>query len=80
MCSADLWGFCDLADLFCRFVGASGILGHLIWRRHSRMCIIYFGTLDNTFLFYIGSEWHHEVFLLPTKRRVCGPLGFISPR
>ena len=32
------------------------------------MCIIYFGTLDNTFSFYIGySDWHHEVFLLPTK-------------
>ena len=44
------------------------------------MCIIYFGTLDNTFTFYIGySDWHHEVFLLPTKRRVCGPLGFIVP-
>ena len=30
------------------------------------MCIIYSGTLDNTFSFYIGSsDWHHEVFLLP---------------
>jgi hypothetical protein len=30
---------------------------------------IYFGTLDNTFSFYIGcSDWHYEVFLLPTKR------------
>ena len=38
------------------------------------MCIIHFGTLDNTFSFYIGSsDWHHEVFLLPTKRRVSGP-------
>ena len=27
------------------------ILGHLIWRRHSKMCIIYFGTLDDTFCF-----------------------------
>ena len=44
------------------------------------MCIIYFGTLDNTFFFSIGcSDWHHEVFLLPTKRRVSGPLGFIVP-
>ena len=25
------------------------------------MCIIYFGTLDNTFSFYIGcSDWHHS--------------------
>ena len=33
------------------------------------MCIIYLGTLDNTFSFYIGSsDWHHEVFLLPTKK------------
>ena len=40
------------------------------------MCIIYFGTVDNTFFFYIGSlDWHHEVFLLPTERRICGPLG-----
>ena len=40
------------------------------------MCIIHFGTLDNTFSFYIGcSDWHHEVFLLPTKRRVSGPLS-----
>ena len=29
---------------------------------------IIFGTLDNAFSFYIGcSDWHHEVFLLPTK-------------
>ena len=35
------------------------------------MCIIYFGTLDNTFSFYIGcSDWHHEVFFLPTKRPI----------
>ena len=39
------------------------------------MCIIYFGTLDNTFSFYNAcSDWHHAVFLLPTKRRVSGPL------
>ena len=81
ICSADLWGFCDLADSFCRLVGVSGILGHLIGRCHSRMCIIYFGTLDNTFS---CSDWHHEVFLPPTQRRVrgprvCGPLGFIVP-
>ena len=32
-----------------------------------------------TFSFYIGcSDWH--LFLLPTKIRVCGPLGFIVPR
>ena len=31
-------GFCDFAASFCRLVGASGILGHLIWRRHSKMC------------------------------------------
>ena len=44
------------------------------------MCIIYFGTLDNTFSFYIdSSDWHHEVFGLPTKRRFSGPLGFIVP-
>jgi hypothetical protein len=44
------------------------------------MCIIYFGTVDNTFFFYIGSsDWHHEVFLLPTERRISGPLGFIVP-
>ena len=44
------------------------------------MCIIYFGTLDNTFSFYIGSsQWLHEVFLLPTETRVSGPLGFIVP-
>ena len=61
-------------------VPASGIPGHLIWRRHSKMCIIYFGTLDNAFSFCIGcSDWHHEVVLLPTKRRVSGPLGFIVP-
>ena len=42
---------------------------------------IYFGTPDNTFSFYfVCSDWHHDVFLLPTKRRVCGPLGFIVPR
>ena len=86
----------DLADLFCRFVGflnfanwscrlvgASGILGHLIWRCHAKMSFTYifsFGTLDNTFSFYVGSsDWHHEVLLLPTKRRVSGPLGFIVP-
>ena len=35
------------------------------------MGIIYFGTLDNAFCFYIGCpDWHHEVFVLPTKRRV----------
>ena len=63
ICSADLWGFCDFADSFCRLFGASGIPGHLIWRHHSKTCIIYFGTLDNTFSFYIGcSDWHHEVF------------------
>ena len=39
------------------------------------MCIIYFGTLDDTFSFYIGcSDWHHEVFLLPTKR----PIGLTT--
>ena len=44
------------------------------------MCIIYFGTLDDAFSFYIGcSDWRHAVFLLPTKRRVSGPLGFIVP-
>ena len=44
------------------------------------MCIIYFGTLDNTFSFYIASsDWHLEVFLLPKKRRVSGPLGFVVP-
>ena len=44
------------------------------------MCIIYFVTLYNTFSLYVGcSDWQHEVFLLPTKRRVCGPLGFIVP-
>ena len=70
----------DLADSFCRLVGVSGILGHLIWRRHSKMCIIYLRTLDNTFSFYIGcSDWHHELFFLPTKRRVCGPLELIVP-
>ena len=51
ICSADLFGFCNSADSFCRLVGASGILGHLIWRRHCKMCIIYFRALDNTFLF-----------------------------
>ena len=26
------------------------------------MCIIFFGTLDNTFSFFFGSsDWHHEV-------------------
>jgi hypothetical protein len=44
------------------------------------MCIICFGTLDNTFSFYIGSsDWHDEVFLLPTERHISGPLGFIVP-
>ena len=65
----------------CRLVGASGILGHLIWRCQPKMCIIYFGTLGNTFSFYIGcSDWHHEVFLLPIERRISGPLGFIVPQ
>ena len=45
ICSANSLGFCDFADLFCPLVGASGILGHLIWRCHSKMCIIYW-TLD----------------------------------
>ena len=45
------------------------------------MCIIYCGTLDNTFSFYIGSsDWHYEVFLLPRERRISGPLGFIVPQ
>ena len=39
------------------------------------MCIICFGTLDDSF----SSDWHHEVFLLPTKRRICGPLVFVIP-
>ena len=30
ICSAHLLGFCDCAASFCRLVGASGILGHLI--------------------------------------------------
>ena len=72
--------FLNISDWFCRLVGASGILGHLIWRSHSKICTIYFGTLDNTFSFYIGSsDWHHEVILLPTKRRVSGPLEFTVP-
>ena len=38
------------------------------------MCIIYFGTLDHTFSFYIGSsDWHHEVFLLPKKTGLWSP-------
>ena len=37
------------------------------------MCIIYFGTLDNTFSFNFGSsDWHHEVLLLPTERCISG--------
>ena len=33
-----------------------------------REVFIYFVTLDNAFSFYIGCpDWHHEVFLLPTK-------------
>ena len=60
-------GFCDFAHSFCRLVGASGIVGHLIWTCEPKMCIIYFGTLDNTFSFHIGSsDWHNEVFLLFT--------------
>ena len=44
------------------------------------MCIIYFGTLDNTFSFYIGSsDWHHEVFLLPRERRISVPWDSLSP-
>ena len=42
---------------------------------------IYFGTLDNTLSFYIGSsDWCHEVFLLPRGRSTSGPLGFIVPQ
>ena len=81
ICFADLLGFCDFADSFCRLVGASGILGHLIWRYQPKICIMYFGTLDITFSFDIGSsDWHHEVFLLPTERCISGPLGFIVPQ
>ena len=44
------------------------------------MCIIYFGTLDNPFSFYIGSsDWHHGVFLLPRERRASVPLDSLYP-
>ena len=44
------------------------------------MRIIYFGTLDNTFSFYIGSsDWHHEVFLLPTKKTHLWSPGIHCP-
>ena len=48
------------------------------------MRIIYFGTLDNTFSFYTGSsDWHHEVFVLPTcpqkKNASLVPWDSLSP-
>ena len=44
------------------------------------MCIIYFGTVDNTFSFYIGcSDWHHEVFLLPRKDASLVPWDSLCP-
>ena len=48
--STDLWGFCDLAVSFCRLVGASGILGHLIWWQHSKMCLFSLGHWTIPFL------------------------------
>ena len=46
----DLWGFCDLAVSFCRLVGASGILVHLIWRGHSKICSLTLGHWIMPFL------------------------------
>ena len=57
ICSADLLGFWDFADSFFQFVGISRIQGHLTWRSHCEMCIIYFGTLDNTSHCLLGSVW-----------------------
>ena len=48
-CTA-LWGFCDLAVSFCRLVGASGILGRLIWWHHSKMCSFTLGHWVTPFL------------------------------
>ena len=43
------------------------------------MCIIYFGILDNTFSFHIGSsDWHHEVFLPHRKTHLWSP-GLLCP-
>ena len=36
----------------------------------------YFGTLDNTFSFYIGSsDWHHEVFFTAHKKTHLSSFG-----
>ena len=39
------------------------------------MCIIYSGTLDNTFSFYIGSsDWRHEFFFTAHRKTHCSSL------
>ena len=65
-------GFCTTSpkcldfSMFCRLKpGSHGERGHA-----KAGGIPYFGTLHNTFSFYIGcSDWHHAVFLLSTKGR-----------
>ena len=42
------------------------------------MCSNSLGTLGDPFAFCFGSsDWHREVLLLPTTRRVPGPLGSV---
>ena len=44
------------------------------------MCIIFFGTLDNTFSFYFGcSDWHHEVFFFAHKKTHLWSAGIHCP-
>ena len=54
-------GFLNFADLFCRLVGVSRSLGHLTRaslavRINSKMCIIYFTTLEKScpFIFVVS--------------------------
>ena len=79
-CSADLWGFCDLADSFCRLVEACGILGHLIWRCHSKMCSFTLGHWVIPFLsilvVQIGTM---KCFYCPQKDASVVPWDSLSP-
>ena len=44
------------------------------------MCIIYFGKLETSLSFYIGSsDWQHEVFLVPTKKTHLWSPGIHCP-
>ena len=76
ICSADLWDFCDLADSFCRLVGASGTLGHLVWRCHSKMCSFTLGHSIIPLVVQIGTM---KCFYCPQKDASVVPWDSLSP-